>query len=312
MKATLKKLALSTAALAFAATSPAAAQQSTPTPVEPAQVAAADVEMSGPALWKIADEDTTIYLFGTVHALPEDVDWNTGSIGDALQSSDTLVTEIDMTPESLGQMQGLVMGKGLLPAGTTLRSLMSDEQKATYEAGIAKLGVPAEALDPLEPWLAAIQMSQIFMQKAGFKAESGVEAVLEKAVKEGTKRDALETVEFQINVFDEMPREAQLQFLLQSLEDPEGAVKMLDQLVVEWAEGDISTLASLMNEALLSSPVLAQRLLYMRNAYWAGWIDARMDQPGTVFVAVGAGHLAGEQSVQDFLAGKGISSTRVQ
>ncbi len=302
----LKSLSLSAAALAISFAGPALAHH------HEATETATEAATSSPALWKVADEDTTIYLFGTVHALPSDVDWKTGMIGEALDSSDTLVTEVDMTPESMAQLPGLIMGKGILPTGTTLRSLMSEEQKTTYEAGLAKLGVPAEALDTLEPWLAAMQLAQVVMQKAGFNAESGVETVLEKTVKEGMGRDALETMEFQISVFDEMPQDAQLDFLLQSVEKPEEGIAMLKDLVDDWKVGKVDEIAAMLNEGMMANPVLAERLLYSRNTYWAGWIDARLDQPGTVFMAVGAGHLAGTKSVQDLLAQKGISTTRVQ
>lgn len=302
----LKSLSLSAAALAIGLAGPALAHH------HEATETASEAKASSPALWKVADEDTTIYLFGTVHALPADVNWKTGMIGEALDSSDTLVTEIDMTPESMSQLPALIMGKGLLPEGTTLRSLMSEEQKTSYEAGLAKLGVPAEALDTLEPWLAAMQLAQVVMQKAGFNAESGVETVLEKTVKEGTDREALETMEFQISVFDEMPQDAQLDFLLQSVEKPDEGIAMLKNLVDGWKVGKVEEIATMLNEGMMTNPVLAERLLYARNANWAVWIDERLDRPGTVFMAVGAGHLAGTKSVQDLLAEKGIPSTRVQ
>ena len=62
----------------------------------------------------------------------------------------------------------------------------------------------------------------------------------------------------------------------------------------------------------LTDPALAKALLYDRNANWAECIDERLDTPGTVFIAVGAGHLAGEKSVQDYLAGRDIAVTRIQ
>ncbi|MDZ4271231.1 MAG: TraB/GumN family protein, partial [Erythrobacter sp.] len=55
---------------------------------------------NGPAMWKVADEDTTIYLFGTVHVLPEGIDWYDATIADALSGSDIIVTEIPMDPGS--------------------------------------------------------------------------------------------------------------------------------------------------------------------------------------------------------------------
>lgn len=299
-----------TLALCFA--SSACADQQAPPPVAVAQSTIANAPSGLPALWKIADEDTTIYVFGTVHALPKDVDWYQGNIATALDSSDTLVTEIDMTPEAMAVMPALVMGKGMLPKGTTLRSLLLPEQLGKYEEGIAKLGISAASLDPLEPWLAGLQVTQAGMQSAGFNPDSGVEAVLEKAMKEGSSRDALETLDFQFSVFDELPMESQIAFLMQAADDPQAGVAMLNQMVAEWAEGDVETLGKLMTESLEADPILADRLLYSRNANWAEWIAKRLDLPGTIFMAVGAGHLAGDKSVQAMLEMRGIETVRVQ
>jgi uncharacterized protein YbaP (TraB family) len=85
----------------------------------------------------------------------------------------------------------------------------------------------------------------------------------------------------------------------------------LDQMVSEWAKGDADRLAELMNEGM-DDPAVAEALLYRRNANWAEWIKARLDQPGSVFIAVGAGHLAGARSVQDCLAQQGIAVIRVK
>ena len=86
---------------------------------------------------------------------------------------------------------------------------------------------------------------------------------------------------------------------------------MMDRMVAEWLEGDADGLAELMNEGL-TDPVLAKTLLYDRNARWAEWVETRLEEPGTVFLAVGAGHLAGEQSLQDFLEDGGLNVIRVQ
>ena len=278
-----------------------------------AEEAAAEVTAeTGPAMWKVADEDTTIYLFGTVHALPGDVDWYSGLVKTALDSSGSLVTEVDMTPEVISSMAQTITAKGMLRPGQTLRGLMTDEQRGKYEAGLAKIGIPAEALDPLEPWFAAINIAQVLLRTAGYDGENGVEKVLEATVKEGTERVALETVDYQLAIFDELPMENQLSFLLSAVEDPQAGVLMLDQIIAEWAEGDADTLAEMLQKSNAEDPLLTARLFHQRNENWAGWIDERLDRPGTAFMAVGAGHLAGENSVQDYLGERGITVTRVQ
>ncbi|MBX7526744.1 TraB/GumN family protein [Qipengyuania vesicularis] len=299
---------LSAAALAFGLQACATGTDDAPAPVAEAFVPTGE----GPALWKVADEDTTIYIFGTVHALPADVDWNSGPVKSAIESSQTLVTEIDMTPESMASMGPLVLGKAMLPEGQTLRGLMNDEQRTAYEAGLAKMGVPAEALDRFEPWFAAINLVQITLQKAGISGENGVETVLEGSVPEGTERDALETVEFQLDIFDSLPIEAQIPFLLETVENPDEGAAMLGRIIDEWKVGNIDQLAEMLQETAEADPILTERLFYARNANWAAWIDERLDTPGSVFMAVGAGHLAGEKSVQDYLAERNISVTRIQ
>ena len=78
-----------------------------------------------------------------------------------------------------------------------------------------------------------------------------------------------------------------------------------------WIAGDVKSLGGLINEAIIESG-LEKTLLYDRNANWAVWIDERLEQPGIVFMAVGAGHLAGKNSVQDMLEQREITVTRVQ
>lgn len=288
--------------------------QTEPTPTSVASADAASIEggTGAPALWRIADEDTTIYVFGTVHTLPDDVDWYTGPVKAALSESDTLVTEIDMTPEAMAKIPAIVQQTAMLPAGTTVRSLMTEEDRATYEATLTELGIPVNALDQLEPWFAALQLSNAAYARGGFNPENGTEAVLERTIGDTMGRDALETVELQFSIFDELPQETQIEYLIETAEQIEEIAPFLQSMVDEWAVGDVEDLGDLLNESFEADPVLANRMLYARNANWAVWIDERLDSPGTIFMAVGAGHMAGNQKLQDKLAERGIVMTRIQ
>lgn len=304
-----KRISLATVAgFALLASNPAFARNAESPVVE---VETAE-QSNGPALWKVADEDTTIYMFGTVHMLPDDVDWNSGVVNEALASADTLVTELNMTPEVEAEIGKVFGERGTLPEGQTLRGLMTDEQLETYVAGMGKLGIPAEALDSLKPWYASIALLGAVLPATGFTPEKGVETVLEKAVGPDVKRVGLETVELQVDVFDGLPIDKQMVYFLEFAADPIEGIKGLQVLVDEWAAGNADEVGNIMNQAMSGSPELAERLLYNRNKNWAEWIDARLDEPGTVFMAVGAGHLAGEKSVQDYLVARGIQTTREQ
>lgn len=274
-------------------------------------VETAEIDKGGPALWQLTDEDTTIYLFGTVHVLPEDVVWYKGVIAKALGSSDRLITEVMLTQEAETQSQQLVMSKGLLPTGTSLRSLLDEHQKTTYETAMARLGVSAAAFDQFEPWVASINLAMLPLLQQGYDPNTGVEKVLEAKAGPDMARGELETIEFQISVFDELPMESQIKFLVETAANVDSMKTTFDALVVEWGEGDVESVGKLINLSL-TDPVIAERLLYARNRNWAEWIAGRMDAPGTIFIAVGAGHLAGDKSVQHMLKTRGFTVTRVQ
>ena len=300
-------LALTAAPLALFAAAPALADNHATTETAAAVPATGG---NGPALWKVADEDTTIYLFGTVHVLPQGIEWYDATIANALEGSDMIVTEIKMDPASETKLQQLSMSMGMLPSGTTLRSLLTPEQTTAYEAALSKIGAPPAAFDQLKPWLAGLTLSLIPLMQQGYDPNSGVEKVL--LAKAGTKgQGALETAEFQLGIFDGMPTEGQVAFLMEAATGMDEVKPTLDRMVAEWAKGDADALAAIMNEGM-SDPAVAEALLYSRNANWAEWIDTRLDKPGSVFIAVGAGHLAGTQSVQEYLAQKGITVTRVK
>jgi uncharacterized protein YbaP (TraB family) len=261
----------------------------------------------GPALWRVSDADTTIYLFGTVHALPQGKEWFDGRIERAFSSSDEMVTEVDLRDQSASA--AAMQSAGLLPEGSSLRDMMTPDNRKQFEAALVGLGLPVAALDRAEPWMAALTMSLLPLLRQGYQTESGVEMAL--SAKAGEKqRGALETIAQQIDLFDGMPTDAQLTFLDKTVEAMPEAKTSLDAMVAEWIEGDADALAELLN-AELDDPVLYARLLTQRNANWAEWIEGRLQQPGTVFVAVGAGHLAGKESVQRQLKRRGVKVERI-
>ncbi len=261
----------------------------------------------GPALWQVADEDTTIYLFGTVHALPKETQWFDGRVERAFNAADELVTEIDLS-DAATSSQALAAA-GMLPEGQNLRELMTPENRMQYEEALVTLGLPVEGLDRMEPWLAAMTLSLLPLLRDGYQSESGVEMALGNRA-EGKKRGGLESIEDQVELFDALPLEAQLAFLDQTVEQVPEASTTLGAMVAEWLEGDAGQLAALLN-AELTDPALYDRLLTQRNANWAEWIQQRLDTPGTVFVAVGAGHLAGRGSVQEQLRERGLEVRRI-
>ncbi len=307
----MKRLLLASALGSLALQGCATPMSDTAAAAAPASAAAVPAERSGPALWKVADEDTTVYLFGTVHALPQETDWYRGPIAEALQNSEELVTEIPSAASRDPASQQTIMAKAMLPADASLRTMLNDADRTSYETALTTLGMPPGAFDRFEPWFAGMTLAILPLLKSGYSAESGVELTIEELAPASATRGALETLDWQIDLFDSLPEASQVAFLMASADNIDEVAPLMDRMVAEWLEGDADGLAELMNMGLTDA-TLAEALLYSRNARWAGWIDERMDTPGAVFLAVGAGHLAGERSVQDYLAERGFAVERIQ
>jgi uncharacterized protein len=275
----------------------------------PAPVAVAANE-ARPALWKVADADTTIYLFGTIHLLPEDLEWKTPALRQVLERSDELVMEAVLGDDPMRQAQVLArigMRQGLPP----LRERVPEEKRAALDAMIKATGVPAAALDRMETWAAGLTLLAVSFQRMGLKADQGVESKLTAAY-QGKKVSGLETVEQQLGYFDGLSEESQRAFLVGVLDDPKGAEAEFRAMLDAWRRGDVARIAATFDSEKTMTPELREVLMTRRNRAWAEWIDGRLDQPGTILVAVGAGHLAGRDSVQAMLAAKGLKAERVQ
>jgi uncharacterized protein YbaP (TraB family) len=314
MRINLKSLLAATAICALAWAAPAAAQ-STSTEA-PASVEALDpvkappaVKDVDPALWVVKDADTTIYLFGSIHILKPGLGWFDDGVKTAFDGADQLVLELVEPPAA--EAQALFGKLAMDQQGKTLRSKMNDVDRAVYDAAMGKLGIPSAAFDPFEPWAAAITMSLLAAQKSGFDPNSGVERQLTAAAKVSNKPiDGLETMAFQLGVFDSLLEAEQIAFLVETAKMIDDVGSTTDKMVAMWASAETESLGQLMNEGL-TSRTLYDALLTKRNANWAQWISAQMKKPGVTFMAVGAGHLAGPTSVQALLPAYGLTATRL-
>lgn len=271
---------------------------------------AARSDDADPALWVVKDSDTTIYLFGTVHVLKPGLSWFDDAVKTAFDKSDQLVLEIPLPDPA--EAQRVILPLGTDPSGKSLRDKLPADKRAAYEAALAGLGLPAGAFDRLEPWFAAVTISQIKLQRAGYGSEAGAEHALDEAAKAAGKPvSGLETLAQQLGYFHDLPQDAQIEFLTQTIDDLGDFDATIDTMVRKWSAGDPEALARLLNKDVGRLPLLYRVLLKDRNGRWAQWIDQRMRQPGTVFIAVGAGHLAGKDSVQALLGRYHLKAMRI-
>ena len=287
----------------------AAALAAVLTPALPA--AAATLPDADPAMWVVKDQDTTIYLFGTFHVLDGKSEWFNDEVKTAFDGSDEVVLEA-IIPEDPNAIAPLLAKYAMASGGKPLTDRLSPEAKAKMVKILGESGIPAAALDKMKPGFAGMTVALLPYQKAGMSPEHGTEKTLTKAAKDANKPvGELEGIEAQLKMLEKIPESAHVRSLEQVLDKFEELPAMIANMKVNWNSGNAEGFAKLMNEMQASSPETFKVMMTDRNANWAEWIDQRLDKPGTVFLAVGTAHLAGDDSVQEFLGKRGITSKRV-
>ena len=240
---------------------------------------------ASPAMWVVNDHDTVIYLFGTFHALDGQTDWFNDEVLTAFTASQELVLETIVpnlgaplpSPAPAGRVSAFAPVAGGASFMSTTKMVMS--------AGKSR----------------------------GMSTDKGADAVLRDAA-EGTGKpvSGLESFEFQLGMFSRLPPARPAPTAPVRARETRGALAaMLTHLQAAWNRGDIDSFSPMLDDMRAKSPETYRQLFAERNARWADWIADRMEQPGTVFVAVGAGHLAGRDSVQANLAMRGVGSARI-
>ncbi len=295
-------LALFQAAPVFAQTAPVAAA---PAPIIQQRTAT-------PALWVVKDADTTIYLFGTFHFLPDGLNWNRGSVKTAFESADTLKLEIANLEAEGPAIAAIMATSSRLPEGRRLDGGLNDAQKRKLNAIIAQSTVPPNVIATMRPWVASMVLSISLYQQLGLNPNTGVDKTLDTLARTRPMPvEGFETAAEQIGFFAGLTEVQERALLLATLEDWDMMKVGLDKMVQAWSRGDANRIGTMLSDSMRGQPELARVVLTDRNSRWADWIAGRMATPGTVFVAVGAGHLAGRDSVQVFLRKKGLRATRI-
>lgn len=273
-----------------------------------AQIAqSADDTPPTPALWKLSDEDSEVYLFGTIHILNPSLHWQSKDMSAAFAKSPVIYFEAPAdtsTQQAVQNMQRLIRQHGLNERGVKLSSKLSTEGKQNLKSVLDQFGMSAQAnnFEAFRPWLAAVSLASAQIQASGGDPNAGVERILSTAAKQAGKTiKYFETDAQQIAFFGKMSSSAEVKFLEAGLAQMQEDPDMLDDLITVWRKGDVPGMEEELLTAFEQHPELYDTLLTKRNQDWAKTIDTIMDGSGTVFIAVGAAHLVGENSVQALL-----------
>jgi len=263
-----------------------------------------------PALWKVTDGASTVYLFGSVHLLPEGGFTFGGELADALKRADRVCMEIDPASTDEATTTAITLARAVDPDGRTLFDLLGDDADRV-RAAAEDAGVPLEALSMFEPWFAGLTVSVMALQAHGYDAEHGVEQIIEaEARQEGKSGCGLETLDGQLGLLDGLSAELQKEILLQAIDEAGDVDAMIVPMLEAWRDGDEAGLEKSLEEDFDGYPELADVLIYRRNAAWADQVSEMLRGDQDVLLVVGAMHLVGNRGLPALLAKRGFHVER--
>jgi uncharacterized protein YbaP (TraB family) len=257
-------------------------------------------------LWQLQSGKGDIYILGSIHFLKRENYPLNPTIEKAFDSAKKLVFEIDLKSADSAAVQRLTLEKGLHRDGKTLQQDISAETYSLATKRAQELGIDIRTLSPLKPWIVALTMASLKLQKLGFDPNSGVDRYLAgRATKAGKPIAGLETAAFQIGLMDQLSAVDQESMLRQSLREMDLLDKGLDQIVRSWAVGDVPALEKLLLSAMREYPAVHQKIVVDRNRRWLPEIERMIEQGENALVVVGAAHLVGKEGVIELLKKRG-------
>ena len=257
-------------------------------------------------LWQVHSEKSPVYILGSVHFLKKDNYPLNESIETVFANARNLVLEVDLRSADAASIQRLTLEKGINRDGISLQQSVSPDTYILVEKRAKELGIDIRALGPLKPWLVAITMTSLQLQKLGFDPNAGVDRYLAgRAAESGKTMAGLETVAFQIGLMDQLSHTDQESMLRQSLAEMDRLEKSLDLIIRSWVTGDVASLEALLLSGLRDYPAVHQKIIVDRNRRWLPQIEKIIEQGDPTLVVVGAAHLVGKEGVIELLKSRG-------
>jgi uncharacterized protein YbaP (TraB family) len=266
--------------------------------------------LAAPAMWTIADDNSSLTMFGSIHIMPKNTEWRTELFDQKLDGADYLVFETDLSPRAIAEIGAYALVAGTYTDGTLLTTAMDETLEAQLRETAKSIGLPFGTILAMKPWMAANTISVQTLMSGGF-AEKGVEFLVYPEALAGNVR-WLESGEQQIDYMAGLSDDAQWELLKSSVEDTDDALKLTSKMVSSWASGETERLGELILEEMAKTPEVADSLLFERNSKWVPQIAEMLAKDENAMLIVGAGHLAGEGNVLELLEAEGYTVTRIQ
>jgi len=256
----------------------------------------------GAAVWTLKGERNTVYLAGSVHALPKNQSQLSPQLELAYDAADAIVMEVDL--DDLNPLEAIqfLTTRGTLPEQQSLEEVIGRDKYATVVQLASSIDLPEMAIARLEPWAAAMVLTQFALLKTGFDPQLGIDMQLvERARADGKPIDGLETISDQLSIFDSRSLQEQTKFLVDAANDVPELQEDLDRLVTAWRSGDLRGLEEEFRKERARAPALYDELLGKRNRKWLPQIEALLDEDRNYLVVVGTLHFVGRDGLLELL-----------
>lgn len=250
------------------------------------------------SVWSIKGNRNTVYLAGSVHALPKDHADFSPQLEQAYAAAKVVIMEVDLDDMDPLEAMQFVTLRGTLPQDQSLADLVGADHYARVNRTAQSLDVPEIVIARLEPWAAAMVLTQFALQKSGFDPQLGIDMqIVERARADGKPVEGLETVIDQLSIFDARSMEEQTRFLIESVDDMSTLEGDLARLVSAWRAGDLRSLEKEVRKERAHAPGLYDELLGARNRKWLPQIVALLDDDRDHLVVVGTLHFVGRDGL---------------
>jgi uncharacterized protein YbaP (TraB family) len=264
-------------------------------------------------VWAIKGAKNTVYLAGSVHLLRASDSRLPAAFDKAYADSAALVMEIDMDDLNPMEAQGIMLEKGMYTGDESLSEVIGKARFAKLEKQAGDMGIPSEALERFQPWMAAMTLAELQLAKMGFDPNSGVEKQITAHAQADRKEiTGFETLSEQLGLLANLSQPDQIKFLDLTLEEMAEMKGETDDLLAAWRTGNASKLASILSEEYGAAPGLYGTLVSERNRRWIPQIEKLLKSDKNYMVVVGTLHIVGKNGLLDLLKSDGISAKQLQ
>ncbi len=272
------------------------------------QGATPTVEDGSNCLWRVRSATTTVFLLGSVHLMKPQSYPLADPIETAFDASSVAVFEVDLGAEGTAEAAVGALSAGMLPEGKSLRDVVSLETWNLAKRRTAETGLDFSSMQRMRPWMVATTLAMNELQGAGYSPTDGIDRYFYRRAKSDEKTVlGLETIQFQLGLLEDLTREQDEAFLLQTVRELETVIPIVDELVEHWRRGRVDEVGALLKEGFLDFPELFKTLVTDRNTRWLSHFEELLSGAQPAFVVVGTLHLVGDDGIIEMLRNKGYT-----